>query len=104
MIRTHISIPNCTDRLIKEYCEKNKMRYSQAVDSLIELGSDNIDLNLAIDRNNKAMDHIYGRLGYIVNLLEHMIADFDMECDDNQNKSRGVLRVRNKTSKYKFDD
>ena len=104
MIRTHISIPECTDELIKKYCEKNKMRYSQAVDSLIELGADNFDLNMAMDKNNRALEHVYGRLGYIVNLLEYMIADFDIECKNNPNKSMGVLRVRNKGNKFNFDD
>ena len=42
MIRTHISIPEDIDRIIKDYCINNNVRYSQAVAKLIKLGIKNI--------------------------------------------------------------
>ena len=66
MVRTHITIPDSTNCIVKSYCESNNLKYSQSVTKLIELEVNNIEVNKAININNILMDKINHKLNYTI--------------------------------------
>lgn len=100
----HITIPDKVDKIIRDYAEKNNIKYSQAVARLVESGITNVELNKAVNVNNALMDKMYYKLDYNTKLLEQFYAD--MEIDDliNTNTSKGLIKFKKKYDFYKYDD
>lgn len=104
IIRTHISIPSEIDTIIKNYANKNGLKYSQAVSKLIELGSSNIDLNKYITDNNGILDRIFSKLCFNTSLLEQFYSDMEIDNLTNPNKNSTLNKFKNKFNHSKYDD
>lgn len=104
MIRTHISVSEKIDTIIKDYCIKYNLKYSQAVAKLIELGSSNIEVNKAININNNMMDKMYSKLSYTTSLLEQFYSDMELDELTNPNNNKALEKFRNKRARFKYDD
>lgn len=100
MVRTHITIPESTNCIVKSYCESNNLKYSQSVTKLIELGVNNIEVNKAININNILMDKINHKLNYTIQLLEQFYSDIEIECLTNPNNNKALQKFKNKFNKF----
>lgn len=104
IIRTHISIPSEIDTIIKNYANRNGLKYSQAVSKLIELGSSNIDINKYIASNNGILDRIFSKLCFNTSLLEQFYSDMEIDNLTNPNKNSALNQFKNKINHSKYDD
>ncbi len=100
MIRTHISIPEDIDKVIKDYCIKNDIKYSQAVSKLVELGTNNKEISELVNTNNNLMKKIYSRLAYSISLLEQFYSDMEIDELTNPNLNPALRDFRSKKNKY----
>lgn len=100
MVRTHISISDEIDNIIKKYCNKYDIKYSQAVAKLVELGDSNVELNKAIRINNDLMDRLYSKMCYTKSLLEQFYSDMEIDELTNPNKNIALKEFRNKQNRF----
>ena len=103
MIRTHISIPEDIDRIIKDYCINNNVRYSQAVAKLIKLGIKNKELSELVNTNNNLMHKMYSKLAYSVSLTEQLYSDMEIEKITNPNTNKALNEFKYKKNRNNDD-
>lgn len=99
MIRTHITIPEEVDEIIRKYVETNHIKYSQGVVQLIMQAIDNIEIKKKLDLNNSLLDKIYSRGLYTKELIEQFYSDMEIEKLTNPKNNKSLQKFM--LDKYK---
>lgn len=99
MIRTHITIPEEVDEIIRKYVETNHIKYSQGVVQLIMQAIDNIEIKKKLDLNNSLLDKIYSRGLYTKELIEQFYSDMEIEKLTNPKNNKALQKFM--LDKYK---
>lgn len=99
MIRTHITIPEEVDEIIRKYVETNHIKYSQGVVQLIMQAIDNIEIKKKLDLNNSLLDKIYSRSLYTKELIEQFYSDMEIEKLTNPKNNKALQKFM--LNKYK---
>ncbi len=103
-LKKHISISLEVECMITEYANKCNITFSEAVSQLVVLGSNNIEVSKAIQKNNAILDKLYSKSYYSTQLLEQLYSDMDFYEITNPNESKGLNKFKKKFSKYSYDD
>lgn len=104
MIRTHITIPDEVDEIIRKYIETNHIKYSQGVVQLIMQAIDNIEIKKKLDLNNSLLDKIYSRSLYIKELIEQFYSDMEIEKLTNPKSNKALQKFMLDKYKDKMND
>ena len=83
---------------IEKFCDSNGLKLSEGVRNLVEVGMNNITVTEIIETNNKLLDRVYGRLGYLVDLVEQFYADMDIDNHVDVKNSKSIKNIRLKRS------
>lgn len=104
MIRTHITIPDEVDEIIRKYIETNHIKYSQGVVQLIMQAIDNIEIKKKLDLNNSLLDKIYSRSLYTKELIEQFYSDMEIEKLTNPKNNKALQKFMLDKYKDKMND
>ena len=104
MVYPHISLTSDIDAKIREYAEKNKIRYSQAINILVERGLTKENFISTNDLINGKVDAINNKQIYLIKLVEQFYSDMEIENITNPNNNKSLQSFKNKKYKDLFND
>ena len=98
MIDKHIKFNPDLLSDIEKLCDSNGLKLSEGVRNLVEVGMNNVTVTEIIETNNKLLYRVYGRLGYLVDLVEQFYADMDIDNHVDVKNSKSIKNIRLKRS------
>lgn len=104
MVYPHISLTSDIDAEIREYAEKNKIRYSQAISILVEKGLTKENFISTNDLINGKVDALNNKQIYLIKLVEQFYSDMEIENITNPNNNKSLQSFKNKKYKDLFND
>lgn len=99
MVYPHVTLPNELDKKIKEYALDHGIKYSLAVQKLIESGFDRTNTNRLVEMNNTFLERINSRQNYMCLLLEQMYSDMEFRELSNPKKNIALQQFKSKQNK-----
>ncbi len=100
MVKTRVSLTEDIDQKVTEYMLIHKIKYSQAIRTLVELGIESLKNSAEIiDLYNKIKE-IFSQNLYIIALLEQFYSDMEIDELTNPNLNPALRDFRSKKNKY----
>ena len=104
MVKTRVSLTEDIDQKVTEYMLIHKIKYSQAIRTLVELGIESLKNSAEIiDLYNKIKE-IFSQNLYIIALLEQFYSDMEVDGGTNPKESEALKMFWAKRIKDPFNE
>ena len=104
MVKTRVSLTEDIDQKVTEYMLIHKIKYSQAIRTLVELGIESLKNSAEIiDLYNKIKE-IFSQNLYIIALLEQFYSDMEVDGGTNPKDSEALKMFWAKRVKDPFNE
>ena len=104
MVKTRVSLTEDIDQKVTEYMLIHKIKYSQAIRTLVELGIESLKNSAEIiDLYNKIKE-IFSQNLYIIALLEQFYSDMEVDGGTNPKESEALRLFWAKRIKDPFNE
>lgn len=99
MVYPHVTLPDELDKRIRDYALDHGIKYSLAVQKLIEAGLDKSDTNRLVEMNNTFLERINSRQNYMCLLLEQFYSDMDFDNLSNPRINKALQKFKSTRDK-----
>ena len=104
MSKIHIVLTNENEIKLRNYCKANDYNLSQGINSLIEVGLDNLEYKIQSTNNYNLLSKIYSKNIYIIDLLEKLYSDLEIDNNTNPKDNKSLQEFKINKMRDKFDD